>query len=156
MYGGCYLKGLEINLEDAFLIQFPIGSGGPNFGGRKIDGSNEACLRHNVRLSLNQFMRPDFILVCYHLMCQSAAYTTDLIKCQSNYHGQALGKRISKLSVGDMWRAGKELKRMKVNSEPLETNTTAASVLKSVTTSCKVLQYTAELSKNLEKSLCSE
>jgi hypothetical protein len=55
-----------------------------------------------------------------------------------------------------MWRAAKELKRMKVNSEPLETNTTAASVLKSVTTSCKVLQYTAELSKNLEKSLCSE
>ena len=41
-YGGSYLKGHEINLEDA-PIQFLFGTGGPNCGEkRKIDVSNEA------------------------------------------------------------------------------------------------------------------
>jgi len=70
MYGGSYLKGREVNLENAFPIQFPFGSGGPNLSKkRKVDVSNEACLRHYIRLSWSQFMRPDFILLCYHLMC---------------------------------------------------------------------------------------
>ena len=41
------LKGHEINLEDAFPIQFPFGTGGPNLGKKKkVEVSNEACLRH--------------------------------------------------------------------------------------------------------------
>ena len=32
MYGGNYLRGHEINLEDMFPIQFPFGSGGPTLG----------------------------------------------------------------------------------------------------------------------------
>ena len=77
MYGGNYLKGHEIKLKDAFPTQFPFGSGGPNLGKkRKAEVSSEACLRHYMRLSLNQFVRSDFILVCYHLMCRSASYTT--------------------------------------------------------------------------------
>ena len=30
MYGGSYSKGHEINVKDAFPIQFPFGTGGPN------------------------------------------------------------------------------------------------------------------------------
>ncbi len=32
MYGFSYLKGHEVNHEDAFPIQFPFGIGGPNLG----------------------------------------------------------------------------------------------------------------------------
>ena len=47
MYGGNYLRGHEINLEDMFPIQFPFGSGGPTLGKkRKVDVSNEACIRY--------------------------------------------------------------------------------------------------------------
>ena len=45
MYGGSYLKAHEINLEDAFPIQFPFGIGGPNPSiARKVPVSTEACL----------------------------------------------------------------------------------------------------------------
>ncbi len=144
MYGSTYLRGHEINLEDAFPIQFPFGYGGPNLCKKRLVGvSNEACLKHYMRLSLNQFMRPDFILVCYHLMCRTASYTTGLIKCRSDYQGQALEERISKLSVGDVHKAAKELNQRDRNNEPLDVNIPAASFLKSVTTSCKILGHTA-------------
>jgi hypothetical protein len=43
MYGGNYLKSHEINLEDAFSVQFLFGSGNPNFGTKcKVDVSNKA------------------------------------------------------------------------------------------------------------------
>ncbi len=35
MYGGNYLKGHEINLEDMLPIQFPFGSGGPTLEKRE-------------------------------------------------------------------------------------------------------------------------
>eukprot|EP00956_Cyclotella_meneghiniana_P043420 scaffold269642_cov156-Cyclotella_meneghiniana.AAC.1 len=63
MYGGSYLKSHEIDLEDVLPIQFPFGLGGPNPGEkRKVPVSEEACLKHYMRLSLKQFMRSDFIL----------------------------------------------------------------------------------------------
>jgi hypothetical protein len=68
-------------LEDVFPIQFPFGQGGPNLGvDRRVKVSTESCLKHYMKLSLNQFMRPDFILVCYQLLCRSKSYTTGLIK----------------------------------------------------------------------------
>jgi hypothetical protein len=90
MYGGSYLKSHEINLEDVFPIQFPFGQGGPNLGvDRRVKVSTESCLKHYMKLSLNQFMRPDFILVCYQLLCRSKSYTTGLIKCRSSYQGRS-------------------------------------------------------------------
>ncbi len=35
MYGGIYLKGDDIDLEDMFHIQFPCGSRGPTLGKRE-------------------------------------------------------------------------------------------------------------------------
>jgi hypothetical protein len=90
MYGGSYLKSHEINLEDVFPIQFPFGRGGPNLGvDRRVKVSTESCLKHYMKLSLNQFMRPGFILVCYQLLCRSKSYTTGLIKCRSSYQGRS-------------------------------------------------------------------
>jgi hypothetical protein len=82
-----------------------------------------------MRLALNWFMRTDFVLVCYHLMYQSASYTTGLIKCRSNYQGQALGERISKCSVDNVHRVAMEVKQMEANNEHLETNSTAEEFL---------------------------
>ena len=101
-------------------------------------------------------MQPDFILICYHLVCRSASYTTGLIKCRTHFQGRTLGDMISKLSVGDVHLAAKQLNRMQKNNEPLQTNSSAASFLKSVTTSCKVLGHSTELQKMLEKIVCSQ
>ena len=60
---------------------------------------------------------------------------------------------ISKLSVGDVHLAAKQLNRMQRNNEPLQTNSSAASFLKSVTTSCKVLGHSAEAAKDARKKL---
>jgi hypothetical protein len=71
-----------------------------------------------------------------------------LIKCRSNYQGQTLGERVSKVH-----RAAKEWIKMEANNESLETNSTVASFLKSATTSCKVLGHTAEAMKDAMKKL---
>ncbi len=113
--------------------------------------SNEACIWHYMKLSLNQFMQPDFILVCYHLLCRSASYTTGLIKCKTHFQGRTLGEVISKQSVSDVHLAAKQLNRMQRHNEPFQTNSSAASFLKSVTTSCKVLGHSAEAAKDATK-----
>ena len=152
MYGGSYLKSHEINLEDAFPIQFPFGLGGPvPHIKRKVPVSIEACLRHYMRLSLNQFMRPDFILVCYHIWCRNSSYQTGLIKCKSNYKGKALGERISELSVDDIREASIEMSEAQVNNTLPSRNSTATSFLKRITTSCKVLGHTTEAAKDARR-----
>jgi hypothetical protein len=45
-------------------------------------------------------------------MYQCASYTTGLIKCRSNYQGQAFGERISKCSVDNVQRVAMEVKQM--------------------------------------------
>ena len=106
-----------------FPFSFLFGSGGPNLGKKcKVEVSYEACLRHYMRLSLNQFVRSDFILVCYHLMCRVASYTMGFIKCRSNYQGKTPQERISKLSASDVHRAAKELKQRVPSDKPLQTS----------------------------------
>ena len=155
MYGGSYLRGHEVNLEDIFPIQFPYGTGGPDHQGiqRKVPVSLEECLRHYTRLSLNQFMRPDFILVCYHLLCRKASFTTGLIKCKSTLSGKSLAERISQLSAEDIKDAAVTLSANQQNNEPLNTTSTASSFLKSVTTSCKVLGHTTEAAKHARRGV---
>ena len=60
-------------------------------------------------------------------------------------------KRISQSSAGDVNKAAKELNRMQEKNESLEMTSTAASFLKSVTTSCKVLGHTVEAAKEARK-----
>jgi hypothetical protein len=136
LYGGSYLKSHEVRLEDIFPIQFPFGLGGPKPDTtRKVPVSQEACLRHYMRLSLNQFMRPDFILVCYHIMCRASSYTTGLIKCRSNYKGRSLAEKTSQLTVSDVEKAATDLMEKQENHEPLTNNSSAATFLKSISTS---------------------
>ena len=154
MYGGSYLKSHEVHLEDVFPIQFPFGLGGPKPNcPRKVPVSEEACLRHYMRLSLKQFMRPDFILVCYHLMCRSESYTTGLIKCKSDFKGESLASRISKLTVEDIESAASDLSALHALGEMNSSNNAAATFLKSVTTSCKVLGHTTEAAKEARRKM---
>ena len=154
MYGGSYLKAHEIDLVDAFPIQFPFGLGGPEGPiNRKVPVSVEACLEHYMRLSLNQFMRPDFILVCYHIWCRNASYKTGLIKCKSDYQGKALAEKISQLSVEDIRHASSELSHAQEQNEPLRVDTTGTSFLQRITTSCKVLGHTTEAAKDARRKV---
>ena len=43
MYGGSYVKGHEVKLEDAFPIQFPFGTGGMHLS-RRVPVSSACCL----------------------------------------------------------------------------------------------------------------
>lgn len=155
MYGGSYIRGHEVNLEDAFPMQFPFGLGGPNHlgGKRRVPVSFEECLRHYMRLSMNQFMRPDFILVCYHMLCRNASYTTGIIKCKSNFKGKTLAEKISQLSVHDIKEASLDLTSKQQNNLPLTSTTTAATFLKSISTSCKVLGHTTEAAKEARRNV---
>lgn len=155
MYGGSYLRGHEVELEDAFPMQFPFGLGSPNHQGvkRKVPVSFEECLRHYMRLSMNQFMRPDFILVCYHLLCRHASYKTGIIKCKTQFKGKSLAEKISQMTVHDIKKAATELSSQQQNNEQCVTSTTASSFLKSVSTSCKVLGHTTEAAKEARRKV---
>ena len=156
MYGGSYLKSHEIHLEDVFPIQFPFGLGGPNPNcSRKVPVSEEACMRHYMRLSLKQFMRPDFILVCYHLLCRCESYTTGLIKCKSDYRGEPLAEKISKLTANDIECAVSDLSMRQLDGDDSHTRNVSSSFLKSVTTSCKVLGHTTEAAKEARRKMYS-
>ena len=159
MYGGSYLKSHELHLEDVFPIQFPFGLGGPNPGEkRKVAVSEEACLRHYMRLSLKQFMRSDFILVCYHLLCRMSSYTTGLIKCKSNYRGAPLAEKISQLTSREVENAANDLtmaQQQQENNGTSNNSNCASAFLKSVTTSCKVLGHTTEAAKDARRKTYS-
>jgi hypothetical protein len=155
MYGGSYLKSHEINLEDVFPIQFPFGTGGPDLGvSRKNPVSIEECLRHYCRLSLKQFMRPDFILVCYHILCRDASFKTGVIKCKSNYQGRSLTEKISQMSVQDVKEASVALSSNNhgEDEELSRPDNFAGSFLKSrITTVCKVMGHTKEAAVEARK-----
>jgi hypothetical protein len=156
MYGGSYLKSHEINLEDVFPVQFPFGMGGPDLGiARKVPVSVEECLRHYCRLSLRQFMKPDFILVCYHILCRNASFKTGVIKCKSNFRGKSLTEKISQMSVQDVKEASVTLSnnQQHSNQESEESNSFAGSFLKSITTMCRVMGHTKEAAVEARKKV---
>jgi hypothetical protein len=152
MYGGNYVKGHEMRLEDAFPIQFPFGIGGLH-SSRRVPVSAQSCLQHYMRLSLNQFMRPEFILVCYQLLCRSKSYTTGLVKCRSDCNGVQLAEKLSRLTVNEL-RAACEIMTNSArqgHSDLTRSVNDGVSFLKSVTTSCKVHGHTTEAAKEARR-----
>jgi hypothetical protein len=93
-------------------------------------------------------MRPDFILVCYHILCRNASFRTGVIKCKSNYQGQSLSEKISQLSVQDIKEASVALSNQGENGTP---NNFAGSFLKSITTMCRVMGHTKEAAVEARK-----
>jgi hypothetical protein len=152
MYGGNYVKGHEMRLEDAFPIQFPFGIGGLHTT-RRVPVSSQCCLQHYMRLSLNQFMRPDFILVCYQLLCRSKSYTTGLIKCRSDFHGTQLAEKLSGLTVSELRAACEIMTNSSNQGHQSQSSSSGVSFLKSVTTSCKVLGHTTEAAKEARRKV---
>lgn len=156
MYGGSYLRGHEVPIEDAFPIQFPFGLGSPHHSGgkRRVPVSFEECLKHYMRLSLNQFMRPDFILVCYQMLCRHTSYKTGIIKCKTQHKGKSLAEKISQITVDDIKTAASQLSLQQNTNDPnIVLNTTASSFLKSVTSSCKALGHTLEAAKEARRKV---
>lgn len=85
VHGGNYVNtGKELKLESVFPSQFPFGLGGPK-SSCPTHISEEACLKHYLHLSLNQFMRSEFILVVYHLYNRIMSYRSGLITGRGGY-----------------------------------------------------------------------
>jgi hypothetical protein len=57
----------ELDMVNNFLIQFPYGFGGP-LQQRRTKISAKECLYHYMELSLDQFKKGDFLLVCWKLV----------------------------------------------------------------------------------------
>ena len=152
MYGGNYVKGHEMRLEDAFPIQFPFGIGGLH-SSRRVPVSAQCCLQHYMRLSLNQFMRAEFILVCYQLLCRSKSYTTGVIKCRSDCNGVQLAEKLSRLTVNELRSACEIMAKTDRQVDYGHRSTDGVSFLKSVTTSCKVLGHTTEAAKEARRKV---
>ena len=150
MYGGSYVKGHEVKLEDAFPIQFPFGTGGMHLS-RRVPVSSECCLQHYMRLSLNQFMRTDFVHVCYQLLCRSKSYTTGLIKFRSDFNGMQFAERLSRMSVDEVKQACEAMASNTESNSHQNESGDAIHFLNSVTTSCKVLGHTTEAAKEPEE-----
>ena len=70
----------ELDVVNNFPIQFPYGFGGPSQQRRTKTSANE-CLRHYAELSLDQFKKGDFLLVCWNLI---ADLSTQRLKCSSS------------------------------------------------------------------------
>ena len=57
----------ELDMMDNFPIHFPYGFGGPSQQ-RRTKSSATGCLSHYMELSLDQFKKGDFLLVCWNLV----------------------------------------------------------------------------------------
>jgi len=133
VYGGDYKGGRGLLLENVIPTAFPWGLGGPTMP-RRTKISIEACLKHYGRLSLDQFMRGDFCLICHHMLDRQLSYTSGKVKCRANVDGVPIAERISQLTVKDLEDV----------VSGANTNSTAIQLLSSVSASCKAMGHTSE------------
>jgi len=101
VHGSNYANSKDIQLENVFPVCFPFGQGGPQMM-RRVNVSADACLKHYLRLSLCQFMRPDFCMVANHMNNRSLSYTSGMIRCRSQEHGKDLADKVSTLTAVDI------------------------------------------------------
>ena len=132
VYGGDYKGGRDLKLEDIIPTAFPWGLGGPMMK-RRTKISMECCLAHYGRLSLDQFMRGDFCLICHHMLDRQLSYTSGKVKCRSDINGVPLAEKISQLTT-------KDLEDVVSGAD----NSTATQLLASVSASCKAMGHTSE------------
>ncbi len=65
---------------------------------RKVHVSIEACLQHYLRLSSNQFMRGDFILVVCHMMNRILSFNSGIVKAKTASSSKSLAELVLTLS----------------------------------------------------------
>jgi len=132
-YGGDYVGGRSLKLENVIPTAFPWGVGGPEMP-RRTQVSIEKSLAHYGRLSLDQFMKGDFCLLISHMLDRRLSYTSGKLKCRSNIDGIPLAEKISRLTIKDLEDV--------VSGD--DTNVIANQLLTSVSASCKAMGHTSE------------
>ena len=140
-------------LENVLPIQFPFGSGGPTQK-RQTEISEEAILQHYCRLSLKQFMKPDFVLIAKSMLDRHLSYKSALIKCRPfiNSKGTSTGEIIANMSVDDVKEAVPEEEQRenylrKGGPGPFPERNEANNAhhfLRAVRTSCRSMAHTPE------------
>ena len=129
VHGGNYANLRELKLENVCAVQFPWGLGGPKMNKeRKNRVSAEECYRYYSRLSLNQMMKADFLLVLNHMNNRARTFTTALTKCR--FDGN-FAERVSTLEISDLERAAKQC------AEGQYAQGTEGQFLRAVTSSCR-------------------
>ena len=136
--GGQYANMRNVRVEDILPFLFPFGIGGPS-GKRRTRISQEACFQRYFRLSNNQFMRGDAILVLGHMYNRLVSFKTGVMICRSQLDGVTLGEALSKFSADSF----------KENAPP---NEATEMLLKAINTSCAALGHTSEAAKVARKS----
>lgn len=142
VHGGNYASHTQVMaLENVMVRQFPYGSGGPTLK-RRTNISDEAILRHYLRLSLSQFMRAEFVLLAYSMLNRILSYKSALIKCRPiiDDNGTAAGEAIAKMTIQDIETAMKQ----EEEGTSRELNSYATTFLKAVSTSCRSMGHTKE------------
>lgn len=83
--GGNHVNIRDIKLEDVCPIQFPFGLGGPSMK-RRNPVSATGCYQHYTKLSLNQFMKGDFLLILNSLFNKAKTFESAVTKltCSGN------------------------------------------------------------------------
>lgn len=136
--GGQYANMRNVRVEDILPFVFPFGIGGPG-GKRRSRISQEACFQRYFRLSTNQFMRGDAILILGHMYNRLLSFKSGVMICRSQLDGVSLGEALSRFSADSF----------KENAPP---NEATEMLLKAVNTSCAALGHTAEAAKVARKS----
>ena len=132
-YGGDYVGGQSLKLENVIPTAFPWGLGGPEMP-RRNRVSIEKSLAHYGRLSLPQFMKGDFCLLTDNMLDRRLSYTSGKLKCRANIDGVPLAEKISRLTTKDLEDV----------VSGADTNSTVNQLLSSVSASCKAMGHTSE------------
>ena len=156
VHGGNYVNtGKELKLESVFPSQFPFGLGGPK-SSRPTHISEEACLKHYLHLSLNQFMRSEFILVVYHLYNRIMSFRSGLITGRGGIeNGQSFAELVSTLTEEEITAAAARRNNNKNNRDAPRDLSTAGKFFDKVETSCKAIGHSAAAAKHNKRLMFS-
>ena len=110
VYGGRHATHQEYSrLENVMPLAFPFGSGTPT-SMRRTPVAPEVVMQHYLRLANPAFMRPEFVLIAYQMICRQNSYKTGIMKLRScGFDGESLAEKIAKLSERDVSDALREL-----------------------------------------------
>jgi hypothetical protein len=136
--GGTYANTKEMKIVDVIPFSFPFGIGGTDMD-RQVKVSDELCIQHYMRISLEQFMEGPTILLLYQMYNRIRSYNSGIITMRSNTGGITLGEQLSTMTMRDI----EQIKDDKTD----HLSPTTKGFLKAVFTSCAAQGHTPEAAK---------
>mmetsp|Transcript_1485 Transcript_1485/g.3204 ORF Transcript_1485/g.3204 Transcript_1485/m.3204 type:complete len:1761 (+) Transcript_1485:1415-6697(+) len=148
--GGNRVNPRDLLLENACVVQFPFGMGGPSMKRRNRVSGTE-CYRYYTRLSLNQFYRPDFLHVLNYLNNRARTFETAVTKCKFSRGDTPLPELIAQLDQQDFERAARRAEDGQLANNPED------QTLKIVTSTCQAVgSSTPSAAKNRKKFMAMD